>query len=372
MRTAAVIAVTEGWFVSDRVLAIGPRSPPITGPGLKNKYIQQGLENHGLEVHWVNTLEQRPRTVFDILRNALTYDAYILSASTKVRLCIAPVLAPKLRSPAVNGALFPAGGEFAEELASLPASVREFYVRTFSLFDGIYPQTDALAGKLQRLFGQGTAIRTVPNLRPIPKTSPVRDSDREPQDRPLRLAYVGRVKASKGLDDLLEAFSTVRERGVNAVLDIYGHFLPNDSYRESFLETCSHTAGVSFRGKLPNEAVIPTLRDADVFVFPTVYDGEGFPGVLVEAFAAGCPVIATDWNYNGDIVTPTVDGLLYDPHDVETLAGHIERLATDAETLESMQHNAYRTAKSYSVERVSDRIVDYLTEAGWTFSRSVH
>jgi len=358
--------------VSDRVLAIGPRSPPITGPGLKNKYIQQGLESHGLEVRWVNTLEQRPQTVLDILRNALTYDAYILSASTKVRLCIAPILAPKLRSPEVTGALFPAGGEFAEELASLPDSIREFYVRTFSLFDGIYPQTDELADELRKLFGQGTAIRPVPNLRPIPEVSPVRHSDSDHGTGPLRLAYVGRIKEAKGLDDLLEAFSVVRERGVDAELDIYGHFLPGDPYRESFLETCSHTPGVSFRGKLPNEAVIPTLRDADAFVFPTVYDGEGFPGVLVEAFAAGCPVIATDWNYNGDIVTPTVDGLLYDPHDVDTLAGHIERLATDAETLESMQRNAYRTSKSYSIERVTDRIIDYLSDAGWTFSRSVH
>ncbi|MFC6755688.1 hypothetical protein ACFQER_01930 [Halomicroarcula sp. GCM10025894] len=72
------------------ILAIGPRSPPITGPGLKNRYIQAGLEGHGLDVHWVNTLETRPKTVAELLSKTLSYDAYILSASTKVRLGVAP------------------------------------------------------------------------------------------------------------------------------------------------------------------------------------------------------------------------------------------------------------------------------------------
>lgn len=348
--------------MSRGLLAIGPRSPPITGPGLKNKYIQAGLEAHGLDVTWVNTLETRPGTVVDILSGTLSYDAYILSASTKVRLGVAPLLATKLRSPAVHGALFPAGGEFADELRALPGPLRRFYCRTFSTFDGVYPQTDELCRDLRALLDDSVQVQTVPNLRPLPASA--EPAPGAPDDT-LQLAYVGRIKESKGLDDLLAAYERAGDAGTDAVLDIYGHFLPDDPYKERFLDRCSRLPGVRFHGKLPNEAVIPTLQAADAFVFPTVYDGEGFPGALVEAFAAGCPVLATDWNFNADIVTDGVDGLLFDPHDVAALSGHIEALADDPALLAELQDGARETGRQYSVERVTASIIEYLDASGW-------
>ncbi len=344
------------------ILAIGPRSPPITGPGLKNRYIQAGLEDHGLDVHWVNTLETRPKTVAELLSKTLSYDAYLLSASTKVRLGVAPLLATKLQSPGVHGALFPAGGEFANELRALPGPVRRFYRRTFSAFDGVYPQTDELSRDLRGLLDDSVQVRTVPNLRPLPEST---GSATGGQNGPLRLAYVGRIKESKGIDDLLEAYERASDAGADVVLDIYGHFLPDDPYEDHFLDRCSRLPGARFHGKLPNEAVIPTLQDADAFVFPTVYDGEGFPGALVEAFAAGCPVLATDWNFNADIVTDGVDGRLFEPRDVAALSAHIRELADDRAALAELQANARETGRQYSVERVTGTIVEYLDESGW-------
>ena len=344
------------------VLAVGPRSPPITGPGLKNRYIQTGLEAHGLDVHWVNTLETRPKTVAELLSKTLSYDAYILSASTKVRLGVAPLLATKLRSPDVHAALFPAGGEFADELRALPGPLQRFYRRTVSAFDGVYPQTDALSRDLRGLLDDSVHVRTVPNLRPLPEA--VGPSAGETSGS-LKLAYVGRLKESKGIDDLLDAYERASDAGADVVLDIYGHFLPDDSYEDRFLDRCSRLPGARFHGKLPNEDVIPTLQDADAFVFPTVYDGEGFPGALVEAFAAGCPVLATDWNFNADIVTDGVDGRLFEPRDVAALSAHIRELAADPALLADLQENARETGRQYSVERVSAGIVEYLDEAGW-------
>ena len=344
------------------VLAIGPRSPPITGPGLKNRYIQSGLEDHGLDVTWVNTLETRPKTVVDILSKTLSYDAYILSASTKVRLGVAPLLATKLRAPDIHGALFPAGGEFADELRAMPGPLRQFYCRTCSTFDGVYPQTDELSRDLRALFDDSVQVRTVPNLRPLPERAA---SDTGGPSDTLQLAYVGRIKESKGLDDLLSAYERATDAGTDVVLDIYGHFLPDDPYKDRFLDRCSQLPGARFHGKLPNEDVIPTLQDADAFVFPTVYDGEGFPGALVEAFAAGCPVLATDWNFNADIVTDGVDGRLFDPHDVAALSSHIEELAVDPALLSNLQDGARQTGRQYSVERVTAGIIENLDASGW-------
>ena len=351
--------------MSKQALAIGPHAPPITGPGLKNKYIHAGLEHRGLEIDWINTLETTPRTVVDIVRKTVGYDAYILSASTKVRLFIAPLLASKLRFPNVEGALFPAGGEFAAELESLPTPLRTFYLRTFAAFDGIYPQTDDLTADLQTLFADSVQIRTVPNLRPIPESSSVCRDQPVTASSPLTLAYVGRIKESKGLDNLLAAFERARNAGTDVELDIYGHFLSGDSYREQFLDSCSKLPGLRFHGRIRNVDVIPELQQFDAFVFPTVYPGEGFPGALVEAFAASCPVIGTDWNFNGDIITDGVDGLLYEPHDVATLTDHIQWLASHPGRVSELQQQAYRTAQEYSIEHVTGMIIRYLDEAGW-------
>ena len=354
--------------MNKKVLAIGPHSPPITGPGLKNRYLCEGLTERGFDIQWINTLETSPKTIARILRETMTYDAYILSASTKVRLFVAPVLATKLRSPDVYGALFPAGGEFANELDALPSYVREFYIRTFSSFNGIYPEADELTADLQEIFGNRTHIRTVPNFRPLPASTPVGSERHTDNSQTLELVYVGRIKESKGLDDLLDAFERTKTKDVDVSLDIYGHFLPDDPYEAHFRKKCAKISGADFNGKIPDGGVIQTLQNYDSFVFPTFYDGEGIPGALIEAFAAGCPIVATDWNYNGEMITDGVDGRLYEPRNVDELASHIEWLARHPAEREEMQRNAYETAKKYSIEEVTETILTYLTESGWASS----
>ncbi len=356
--------------MSTKVLAIGPHSPPITGPGLKNRYLREGLSDRGFEICWINTLETSPKTIVRILQKTMTYDAYILSASTKVRLFIAPVLATKLQSPDVCGALFPAGGEFANELNALPSYVREFYIRTFSLFNGIYPEADELTTDLQEIFGDKTHIRTVPNLRPLPDSTPVGSERHTGNSQTLELVYVGRIKESKGLDDLLDAFEQTKTSGIDVSLDVYGHFLPDDPYEDHFRNKCRNISGATFEGKIPDGAVIQTLQNYDSFVFPSFYDGEGIPGALIEAFAAGCPIVATDWNYNGEMITDGVDGRLYEPQNVDELAKHIQWLAQHPAERKEMQQNAYETAKRYSVEEVTEMILTYFAESGWEISAS--
>jgi glycosyltransferase involved in cell wall biosynthesis len=153
--------------------------------------------------------------------------------------------------------------------------------------------------------------------------------------------------------------------GTRVELDVYGHFLPDDPYEGRFRERCDDVPSARFRGKLPNEAVIPTLQEYDVFAFPTFYEGEGFPGVVVEAFAAGCPVLATDWNYNGEIVRSGVDGLLFEPRDVDELAEKIAWLSDHPAEVEAMQERAAERSQEFSVERVTGDVVRYLDDAGW-------
>jgi glycosyltransferase involved in cell wall biosynthesis len=345
-------------------VAIGPLSPPITGPGIKNRYIKRGLEDAGHSLTWVNTLERRPGTVVEFLRQCGDGQRFLVSASTKVRLGTALALARKLARADVSGALLPAGGQFAAELRNLPPGVRGRFVEWFGRFDCILPQSAALADDLRDLFDGRVHVSTLPNLRPVPSERP----SPEPYagtDRPLRLVYVGRLKETKGVHHLLEAVRNLNDTDDRVTLDVFGHFLDGDSYRGRFLEGCEATPNATFRGKLENERVIPTLGGYDAFVFPTYYPGEGFPGALVEAFAAGCLVVASDWNYNDELVSDGHDGLLFEPGSPADLEATLRRLLDDPASVDRFKERSFRKAQDYSVEAVTDRLTTHLERSGW-------
>ena len=346
------------------IVAIGPLSPPITGPGLKNKYIKQGLEERGFTVTWINTLEQSPDTVLELLRESWDADRFLVSASTKVRLGTALLLSRKLADPAVDSALLPAGGSFATELESLPPGIRTKYLDWFGRFDCILPQSDELSGELRALFDSDVLISTLPNLRPVPDQPPDFD-DFEGTDRLLRLAYVGRIKETKGLHHLLDAVKEINETERRVSLDVFGHFLEGDEYKEQFLAQCESTPEARFLGKLDNEDVIGRLREYDVFAFPTYYSGEGFPGVLVEAFAAGCLILASDWNYNGQLVSDGEDGLLFEPRSSDAIREQLQWLLDNPGSVDGLKHNSWQNAANYSISTVTDELTTYLSQAGW-------
>ncbi|WP_459191539.1 glycosyltransferase family 4 protein [Halosimplex sp. J119] len=345
------------------VCGIGPLSPPITGPGIKNRDLKSGLENAGVTVDWVNTLEFGADTVKEIVSASTEYDYYILSASTKVRLAVGLVLFPRLRTSSAQGVLLPMGGQFAEELESFPPGLRQMAVRMFGSFDGIFPETDSLSTPIRRTTDHRTLVETLPNLRERPREYELEACTTS--DGPLRIVYVGRIKETKGLDDLLAAYSLARSNGADVKLDIYGHFLEDDPYEDSFRETCAKTTGAEYKGKIPDGGVIETLKEYDVFVFPSYYPGEGFPGVFIEAFMAGCPIIATDWNFNSELIETGTNGYLFEPRDHEKLAEKLQYVSSHDSELRAMQQNAFEISEQYSAEAVTDELLDYLDSFGW-------
>jgi glycosyltransferase involved in cell wall biosynthesis len=346
------------------VVAIGPVSPPITGPGLKNKYIKQGLEAQGVEVTWINTLERSPETVTSLLRQSWDAERFLVSASTKVRFGTALVLSGNLADPAVDSALLPAGGSFATELKHLPPGLRGLYLNLFSRFDCVLPQSDELSRELRRLLDSDVLVSTLPNLRPVPDDPPTFDQFKG-ADRPLRLTYVGRIKETKGLHQLLAAINEINRTENRVELDVFGHFLDGDEYENRFRELCEFTPGARFLGKLDNGDVIQRLRGYDVFAFPTYYPGEGFPGVLVEAFAAGCLILASDWNYNSQLVSDGHDGLLFEPKSSRSIRERIEWLLDNPASVDSYKRRSWENANNYSIETVTGKLTTYLEQSGW-------
>jgi glycosyltransferase involved in cell wall biosynthesis len=103
------------------------------------------------------------------------------------------------------------------------------------------------------------------------------------------LLYAGKLSASKGVPELLEAFARVRTERPAATLHLVGGGAGPEA--ESIRERAAATPGVVVHGRLDQERLAALARRCAVFVLPSFW--EGLPLVLAEALACGCRLVAT-------------------------------------------------------------------------------
>lgn len=103
-----------------------------------------------------------------------------------------------------------------------------------------------------------------------------------------RFVFLGHVKTDKGVDVLLEAISRISDSDQSYTFAIYG---PEVDYQPP--EALSDVYVKYYKGAVAPEKVNEILAAYDVLLMPTLYKNEGYPGVIVEAFNVGLPVMAT-------------------------------------------------------------------------------
>jgi glycosyltransferase involved in cell wall biosynthesis len=149
---------------------------------------------------------------------------------------------------------------------------------------------------------------------------------------PWQLLAVGRLVEKKGFDVLVQALAWVRERGGEFHCRIVGEGPEHESLAGQIaaagLESC-----VRLEGARSNDDVQRWLRDADLFVLPCrptrSGDRDGIPVVLMEAMAAGVPVISGDLPTIRELIRHQQTGWLVPPGGVEPLGQAILELMTD-------------------------------------------
>lgn len=137
---------------------------------------------------------------------------------------------------------------------------------------------------------------------------------------------VGRLLQRKGQEFLLRALPAVLARRPHALVVLAGDGPARGSYEELAAELAV-AESVLFLG---TRADVPALlQAADVFVFPSLYEGLG--GALVEAMLAACPIVAADTPVHRESIEPGVTGLLVPPADPAALASALIALLDDRE-----------------------------------------
>ena len=165
---------------------------------------------------------------------------------------------------------------------------------------------------------------------------------------PLRFCLFSRIMKEKGVEDAIASISEVNRRHGDTVceLDIYGQVDPN--YESRFAQICQNLPeGIRYSGFVDFSRSGEVLRQYDALLFPTYYEGEGYANTVVDAYASGLPVIATDWKYNKEVISDGMDGVLYDFRQPELLTEILDGFVDRQEELLHMRKNARKRAFDY-------------------------
>jgi phosphatidylinositol alpha-mannosyltransferase len=181
----------------------------------------------------------------------------------------------------------------------------------------------------------------------------------ELRDGTLNILFVGRLEERKGLIHLLKAYHRLRKRHVDARLLVCGAGPKLREYRRFVGLRGIHD--VEFLGRVTDDQKARYFASADIFCAPSTGQ-ESFGIVLLEAMAAGVPIVASDIHGYKRVVERNVQGVLVEPKNPRALAAALYALARDPELRHEMGEAGRRRAPEYSWDRVTERIVDYYYE----------
>jgi glycosyltransferase involved in cell wall biosynthesis len=205
-------------------------------------------------------------------------------------------------------------------------------------------------------------------------------TSREAVKECLRLLYIGRIRAEKGilvafnaLDLLMNGRDGTKAVDLPLHLDVFGD--GNDAYLnelQHFLHEKHLTQAVTFHGWIPQDKLIAHYDQSDILLVPSLWQ-EPFGLVVVEAMARGLPVIASDAGGPAEILTHGVDGLLIEPGNERELASAIRLLLQDTATRSRLSHAARTTVvQRFTLEENTRRVEQHLQRATQGSQGSAH
>jgi glycosyltransferase involved in cell wall biosynthesis len=191
-------------------------------------------------------------------------------------------------------------------------------------------------------------------------------ADNQDDEDILRLLYVGRLVADKGVHDVLEAMRRLKDelsqQRTAVTLDIYGQGDPDyTAGLRAFVRAHNLEEYVTFQGNVPRSQIPDILARHDVLVFPSTWH-EPFARTVLEAMAAGLVVVGAPTGGTGEILKEGKTGLTFPAGDAAALAAQIVRLVKEPGRRRRLARAGQtRVVEDFSFTRMVDELETTLT-----------
>ena len=305
----------------------------------------RSLKNRGsFETVWLN-FAAFVKTLISLWRHIASVDLVLWNVSSRAVVLSGPFvwLLCRLRRRILFIRFF--GGNLDSYLRSSAPVLRLVASGTFLRADLLLLQTK----KLTRHFGGPFRTVWFPNTRQMPaRPQAYRATCR-------RLLFLSQLQPTKGLPELLTA---ARRFPASVTLSVFGPPMPGfDPHSIESVPNATYGGSV-----LPHQ--VPGILDAhDALVLPTRYAGEGYPGVVIEAFQMGLPVIVTPLAPIRELVTDGQDGLFVTIGSVDSIVDAVARLTGDDRLFRRLREGALCTGERFRSHRATARIEDLCRRA---------
>lgn len=229
---------------------------------------------------------------------------------------------------------------------------RRFLKKLLQHFDYIYVETSTMKKALEKQGFRNIVI--MPNckkLRILDETELVYNTS-----EPYKLCTFSRVMKEKGIEDAINAVKSVNNKmgRIAYKLDIYGQV---DSEQIEWFEALKKKFPeyVRYKGLVPFDKTVDVVKNYYLLLFPTRFYTEGIPGTIIDAYAAGVPVVASRWESFSDIIYEEKTGIGYEFKNNKELVNKLLFILQNTTTIDTMKRcclamcEEYMPSKGYSI-----------------------
>lgn len=329
---------------------IGAFPPGWGGVTIKNRDLYEALVDEGVQIKKIDLhkitrqkkLGELMKLCFAVLNRK---NRFVIGISTGMRRRFTHALYCLNRKAMRKSILIVMGGTAARDISDDPK-----FMLWASQYKKIYVETDSMVNLLESKGMSNIAL--YPNCRhrsSVPYISKIKEDK-------LKCVFFSYIQPQKGVDIILDAAKQLKD--IDFVF--YGNTDP--SYTEEFQKEISQLTNCVHKGifKGSNDEVYKELKQYDVLLFPTNWDTEGVPGIIVEAKIAGLPCIVSNKSYNSELVENYNEGIVLDVNDAGCLINAIKLLDNDRELLKYLSDGSYNSSDRFYIENYIIRIVEEL------------
>lgn len=319
----------------------GFRKNQLDGQTVKTRNVYRLFsENFDNVIHFdVQDLEFNRYSIFKLFSLILKSKKIIYLPGINNLKTLAPFLSFYVFLKGVKIDYFVVGGWLSKFLEENPR-----YINILSKFNVIYVETDFLVKKLK---GIGlNNVSWIPNFRFHNFLS----NKSSYESSKLKVVFMARVMKEKGVDVIFEGLKTFSQFA-NESLEIHFFGQIHEDYCDRFYSELNNCSVVSYEGVLDPNEIYSVLSRYDVLILPTFYEGEGFPGTILDAYISGIPVISTKWKQIPEFIEDGKTGFLVEVKNTFQLFEKLIFLHQNRKVLNDMKLYAKEKSEKYSVEK---------------------
>ena len=242
---------------------------------------------------------------------------------------------------------FVIGGNFHNFLLN-----NDFDIKYYMNIEKIYVETK----KMKDILNENLNLKQVEYL-PNFKNFIIKDRSNKQINFPLEWVFFSRIEEKKGVELIFNMLSEINKENIKVKVDFYGP-IGND-YKNIFEKKIKNYNEVKYCGILNSkeEKTYDKLSRYDLMLFPTYWEGEGFPGVIIDAYISSLPVVASNHNFNSEFIKSQETGFLFNLEDKSGLEKTMKEIINAKEKLKFMRKKAFEESKKYNINLVLNGVI---------------